>query len=109
MSASNRPTRAPLAASARARLTLTVVLPTPPLPLAIASVWPIDGSLPGMRTHSLFQLYSGRITAPPVLIAVLPGFSGGEDLRARVENRAVAVRIPFAGPGSGRILEQPVI
>ena len=39
MSASTRPTLAPVLASAMARLTATVLLPTPPLPEATTMVW----------------------------------------------------------------------
>jgi hypothetical protein len=49
------------------------------------------------------------IAAPPVLVAILPGLCGGEDLCMRVENWVGAIGIPVAGLGGLLILEQPVV
>jgi hypothetical protein len=49
------------------------------------------------------------VATPPVLIAILPGFGSGKDLRARVENWLGAIRIPIAEPSGLLILKQPVV
>src|SRR5438128_1338799 len=49
------------------------------------------------------------IASPPVLVAILPGLGSGEDLCAWVENWAVAIGIPIAGPRGLLILKQPVV
>src|SRR5690348_5034950 len=48
------------------------------------------------------------IASPPVLVAILPGLGGGEDLRPRIENRAGAIRVPIAGPRILLVLEQTI-
>lgn len=43
-----------------------------------------------------------------MLIAILPGLCGGEDLGARVKNWLGAIGVPVTGPGDLLILKQTV-
>ncbi len=67
MSASIKPTFAPICASATARLTDTVVLPTPPLPLATAMV-----DLTGMLSLPLMRASLGTLESHLIATCFAP-------------------------------------
>src|SRR4051812_20429108 len=79
MSASIRPTFAPVFARASARLAATVDLPTPPLPLATATTWRTPGSsIRGGAWGGRIGGFSGSARRQPAQLAqVLEGVDAG--------------------------------
>src|SRR6202165_5242075 len=93
MSASRRPTSAPLLRSAAARLTPTIDLPTPPLPDATAMVC----LTPGRISDGLGRMNAGRTfavmrTSTPVTPGISPTRSCACDLKRSRTGQAGVVR-----------------